>query len=90
MEFEIANRLLARIRRVTHLAWVEAERGEGLAHAHAVLVAQLLPIAMLYVRCKGGISHNPGESVRLDDVAYGADAFSRAVLAVARAQEAKE
>ena len=53
-------------------------------------VGELLPIAMIYVRCKGGISHNPGESVRLDDVAYGTDAFSRAVLAVARAQDAKE
>ncbi|MDC7284552.1 allantoate amidohydrolase [Bifidobacterium thermophilum] len=48
-------------------------------------VANLLPIAMLYVRCKGGISHSPLESVRADDVAYGADAFEHAVLNVAQA-----
>ncbi|MCH9276569.1 Zn-dependent hydrolase [Bifidobacterium amazonense] len=46
-------------------------------------VAGLLPIAMLYVRCKGGISHSPLESVREDDVAYGAEAFERAILNVA-------
>jgi allantoate deiminase len=74
---------------------VEAEQKEAFGlisyPGHdGMAVGELLPIAMLYVRCKGGISHNPGESVRLDDVAYGADAFSRAVLAVARAQEAKE
>lgn len=46
-------------------------------------VAELLPIAMLYVRCKGGISHSPLESVREDDVAYGADAFAHAVENVA-------
>lgn len=46
-------------------------------------VAELLPIAMMYVRCKGGISHNPEESVRADDVAYGVEAFTHAVLNVA-------
>ena len=47
-------------------------------------VAELLPIAMLYVRCKGGISHSPYESVRADDVAYGTQAFEQAVLNVAQ------
>ena len=28
-----------------------------------VAIAALTPIAMLFVRCKGGISHNPAESV---------------------------
>lgn len=46
-------------------------------------VAKLLPIAMLYVRCKGGISHSPYESVRADDVAYGAQAFEQAVFDIA-------
>ncbi len=47
-------------------------------------VAELLPIAMLYVRCRGGISHSPDEAVREADVAYGVDAFHRAVLSVAK------
>jgi allantoate deiminase len=35
----------------------------------AVVMAELTEIAMLFVRCKGGISHNPAESVTEDDVA---------------------
>jgi allantoate deiminase len=34
----------------------------------AVPLASLTETAMLFVRCKGGISHNPAESVRADDV----------------------
>ncbi len=30
-------------------------------------VADLCPIAMLFLRCKGGISHNPAESIDIDD-----------------------
>ena len=53
-------------------------------------VAELLPIAMLYVRCKGGISHNPAESVTVEDVAYGVNAFEQAVLAVARLRQQQD
>lgn len=35
----------------------------------AVALAGLLPVAMLFVRCAGGISHNPAESVDVADVA---------------------
>jgi hydantoinase/carbamoylase family amidase len=35
----------------------------------AVPLAGLLPVAMLFVRCAGGISHNPAESVDVTDVA---------------------
>ena len=35
----------------------------------AVAMADLTPIAMLFVQCKGGISHNPAESVTPEDVA---------------------
>ncbi len=33
----------------------------------AMVMARLCPTAMLFVRCAGGISHNPAESVRSDD-----------------------
>jgi len=35
----------------------------------AVPLSGLLPVAMLFVRCAGGISHNPAESVDVADVA---------------------
>jgi allantoate deiminase len=33
----------------------------------AVAMAGLCPSAMLFVRCKGGVSHNPAESITLED-----------------------
>jgi allantoate deiminase len=40
----------------------------GAGHDAAALSA-ICPVAMLFVRCKGGISHNPAESVKTADVA---------------------
>jgi allantoate deiminase len=34
----------------------------------AVALSAICPVAMLFVRCKGGISHNPAESVKTADV----------------------
>jgi allantoate deiminase len=39
-------------------------------------IAALCPIAMLFVRCKGGISHNPAESITTRD----ADVATRILL----------
>jgi allantoate deiminase len=33
----------------------------------AMAVAELCPVAMLFVRCAGGISHNPAESITTED-----------------------
>ena len=33
----------------------------------ALAMADLCPVGMLFVRCKGGISHNPAESVTMED-----------------------
>lgn len=43
----------------------------------AMAVAAITDVAMLFVRCRGGISHHPDESVREDDV----DAAARLMLA---------
>ena len=42
-------------------------------------MAGLTDVAMLFVRCKGGVSHNPAESVTEDDVAVAIDVASRYV-----------
>ena len=42
----------------------------------AVIMARLTDVAMLFVRCKGGSSHNPAESVTEDDVAVAIDVLS--------------
>ena len=52
------------------------------------MVAGLTPIAMLFVRCAGGVSHNPAESVRTEDVAVALDVLERFVHALAPADAA--
>ena len=42
-----------------------------------VIMSKLTAIAMLFVRCKGGISHNPAESVATADVAVAIDVLAR-------------
>jgi allantoate deiminase len=39
-----------------------------------MIVAGKMPAGMLFLRCEGGISHNPAENVREDDVAAALDA----------------
>ena len=43
----------------------------------AVPMSSLCDIGMLFVRCKGGVSHNPAESVTVDDVGAAIDALGR-------------
>ena len=34
----------------------------------AAIMSQITPVAMLFIRCQGGISHHPDESAKLEDV----------------------
>ena len=43
----------------------------------AVMLSTVAPVAMLFVRCEGGISHHPAESVRAEDVAVALDVTTR-------------
>jgi allantoate deiminase len=43
----------------------------------AVTMSGLTQVAMLFVRCKGGVSHNPAESVQVEDVAVAIEVMGR-------------
>ena len=47
-------------------------------------IADLTDIGMLFIRCAGGVSHHPDESVRPDDVRLALLAFEGAVRALGR------
>ncbi|UUE56800.1 allantoate amidohydrolase [Pectobacterium aroidearum] len=49
----------------------------------AIAIAERWPVAMLFVRCRGGISHHPDESVTTADVALALQAFYQAVFKAA-------
>lgn len=67
---------------------VESVQGRSLslpsgAGHDTIALAERWPVGMLFVRCKGGVSHHPAESVMAEDVALAIDAFSRAVVQLA-------
>jgi allantoate deiminase len=44
-----------------------------------MIMGRLCPAGMLFIRCKGGISHNPLESISVEDCAFGLAALIRFV-----------
>lgn len=51
----------------------------GAGHDGMALI-DIAPIGMLFIRCEGGISHNPAESITLADVATGTRVFARFIV----------
>ena len=51
----------------------------------AVPMSSLAEVAMLFVRCKGGVSHNPAESVMAEDVAVSIEVLGRFLELLAKA-----
>ena len=49
-------------------------------------MAAIAPVAMLFVRCEDGISHNPAESVTKEDVEVAIEALNRFVRRVAEVE----
>jgi N-carbamoyl-L-amino-acid hydrolase len=46
----------------------------------ALFVANVCPVGMIFVRCRGGVSHNPQEFAAAADLAAGADVLLSALL----------
>jgi allantoate deiminase len=61
--------LTALLERAVEGCGIPVHRLSSGAGHDAAQMAEITPIAMLFVRCKGGISHNPAESVKQEDVA---------------------
>ncbi|MEE4661343.1 MAG: allantoate amidohydrolase [Halieaceae bacterium] len=53
----------------------------------AMAIAPITDVGMLFLRCAGGISHHPDESVTAQDVALAMEALERTVLALARQRQ---
>jgi allantoate deiminase len=65
----------------------EAPRLPSGAGHDAAMMAAIAPVAMLFVRCAGGVSHHPAESVRPEDVATAIEVTTRFVERLAAAQK---
>ena len=63
-------------RAIEELGHVPISLASGAGH-DAVPMSVLTGVAMLFVRCKGGVSHHPAESVEAADVAVAVDVLGR-------------
>ena len=76
--------LTARLERAVARAGRPVRRMSSGAGHDAAVVASVMPVAMLFLRCDRGISHNPAESVRDEDVAAAIEAAAMFVDETAR------
>ena len=75
--------LAIRLAEAVAAAGLPVERLPSGAGHDAVVMSEVVPVAMLFVRCAGGISHHPAESVMADDVAAAIDVLERFLDALA-------
>jgi allantoate deiminase len=75
--------LTTRLAEAVAAAGLPVERLPSGAGHDAVVMSEIVPVGMLFVRCAGGISHHPAESVATSDVAAAIDVLDRFVAALA-------
>src|ERR687886_732310 len=71
--------LMAELEAAVDDAGVRVARLPSGAGHDAAVMSRLCDVAMLFVRCAGGISHNPAEAVTAEDVAVAIDVAGRLV-----------
>jgi allantoate deiminase len=75
--------LTTRLVQAVAAAGLPVERLPSGAGHDAVVMSEIVPVGMLFIRCAGGISHHPAESVATNDVATAIDVLDRFVDALA-------
>jgi allantoate deiminase len=75
------------IERAMQKAGYEAHRMASGAGHDAMILAEKVPAAMIFLRTPGGISHDPSESVHLDDVAKALECGQHLLTQLAASQE---
>jgi allantoate deiminase len=78
-------RLLALLAKAVEAEGITPELLASGAGHDGVPISALTDVAMLFVRCKGGISHNPAESVTTEDVSLSIAVLSRFLELLAKA-----
>jgi acetylornithine deacetylase/succinyl-diaminopimelate desuccinylase-like protein len=59
----------------------------GAGHDGQAMI-HLTDIGMIFVRCRGGISHNPLEFVTVEDIGLGVEALVRTIVEIAQDEAA--
>jgi len=75
--------LTTRLAEAVAAAGLPVERLPSGAGHDSVVMSEVVPVGMLFVRCAGGISHHPAESVAMSDVTAAIDVLDRFVDSLA-------
>jgi allantoate deiminase len=79
--------LAGQIEQAIQKSGCEAHRMASGAGHDAMILAEKVPAAMIFLRTPGGISHDPAESVHLDDVAKALECGHHLLTQLAASQE---
>jgi allantoate deiminase len=79
--------LAAQVEQAIQKIGCEPHRMASGAGHDAMIVAEKIPAAMIFLRTPGGISHDPAESVHLDDVAKALECGHHLLTQLAASQE---
>ncbi len=79
--------LTQQIERAIHKAGCETHRMASGAGHDAMILAEKVPAAMVFLRTPGGISHDPSESAHVDDVAKALECGHHLLTQLAASQE---
>jgi allantoate deiminase len=79
--------LMKQIEEAIRRAGCEPHRMVSGAGHDAMILAEKVPASMIFLRTPHGISHDPAESVRVDDVAKAIAAGSNLLAVLARSPE---
>jgi allantoate deiminase len=79
--------LTGQIEQAIQKSGCEAHRMASGAGHDAMILAEKVPAAMIFLRSPGGISHDPAESVHLDDVAKALECGHHLLTQLAASQE---
>lgn len=79
--------LVGQIEQAIRKAGCEPHRMASGAGHDAMILAERVPVAMIFLRSPGGISHDPAESVHVEDVASAIECGLHLLEQLARSQE---
>jgi allantoate deiminase len=77
-------RLVDLLTRAVEANGLEAVKLPSGAGHDGVAMSAMADVGMLFVRCQGGVSHHPAESVAVEDVAVAIEALGRCVELLAQ------
>jgi allantoate deiminase len=84
---EMDSFLIAQIEQAVRSSGCQPHRMPSGAGHDAMILAEKVPSALIFLRTPGGISHDPAESVHLDDVAKALDCGFQLLTQLASSQE---